>query len=128
MKKTGNVLLWIAQILVAATLAWAAFLKLFLPIEALENRWSWTGEIPTVYVRLTGIMDLLGALGLLLPSLLRLKPILTPLAALGIVLLMGCAIVFHISRGEASQIGFNVVFAVLAALIAYGRFKTTSSN
>ncbi|MNK18570.1 hypothetical protein D3C87_367780 [compost metagenome] len=128
MKKTLNVLLWTAQILVSGTLLWAAFVKLVQPIEALEKMWPWTGEIPPAFVRLTGAIDLLGALGLLLPMLLRFKPILTPVAALGIVLLMVCAIIFHISRGEASQIGFNVVFALLAAFIAFGRFKTIASN
>ena len=123
MKKSVNALLWIAQILVAVTLAWAAFVKLSQPIEVLETMWPWTGQIPPVYVRLTGIIDLLGALGVILPSLFRFKPVLTPVAALGIVLLMLSAIVFHISRGEASQIGFNVVFALMAAFIAYGRFK-----
>lgn len=128
MKKTGNVLLWIAQILVSATLLWAAFLKLIQPIETLEKMWPWAGQIAPVYVRLTGVIDLLGALGILLPSLFRFNPILTPIAALGIVLLMICAIVFHINRGEASQIGFNVVFALIAALIAYGRRKIAPSR
>lgn len=128
MKKTRNVLLWIAQILVSATLIWAASVKLVQPIELLERLWPWTGEISPVFVRLTGIVDLLGALGLILPPLFRVKPILTPVAALGIVLLMACAATFHVSRGEASQIGFNAIFALIAAFIAYGRFKQLHLN
>ena len=61
--------------------------------------------------------------GLILPALLRTKPGLTPIAALGIIALMLCASVFHISRGEGSAIGVNVVFAIIAAFIAWGRFK-----
>jgi hypothetical protein len=123
MKKTMHIVLWVLQALLAATLIWAAFAKLFQPIEQLKTMWPWTGEISPGLVKLTGIVDLLGALGLLLPALFRYKPVLTPIAAIGIVLLMISASVFHISRGEASQIGFNIVFGLLAALVAYGRLK-----
>jgi len=123
MKKTMNVLLWTAQILLSVSLIWAAGLKLFQPIEQLEIMWTWTGEVSPTFVRFTGVIDLLGALGVILPTLLRFKPVLTPIAAIGIVLLMISASVFHISRGEGSQIGFNIVFAGIAAFVAYGRFK-----
>ena len=123
MKKTMHILLWVLQVLLSATLIWAAFVKLFQPIEQLKVMWPWTGEVSPTVVKLMGIIDLLGALGLLLPSLFRFKPVLTPVAAIGIVLLMVSASVFHISRGETSQIGFNIVFGLLAAVVAYGRFK-----
>lgn len=123
MKKTTNVLLWIAQVLISTSLIWAAYVKLFQSIEQLEIMWPWTGDVSPIFVRLTGAIDLLGALGVILPSLLRSKPILAPTAAMGIVLLMIAASIFHISRGEASQIGFNIVFAAIAGFIAYGRLK-----
>lgn len=123
MKKATHTLLWIAQIFLSASLIWAGIVKLFQAIEELEAMWPWTGEIPPALVRLTGVIDLLGALGLLLPSIFRFKPVLTPIAAIGIVLLMISASIFHICRGEASQIGFNIVFAAIAGFIAYGRFK-----
>lgn len=123
MKKTMNILLWIAQILLSASLIWAAAVKLFQPIEQLEIMWPWTGDVPPAFVRFTGVIDLLGALGVILPSLFRFKPVLTPIAAIGIILLMIAASVFHISRGEGSQIGFNIVFAGIATFVAYGRFK-----
>lgn len=123
MKKTTNVLLWIAQILISTSLLWAACIKLFQPIEQLEIMWPWTGDIPSGFVRLTGVIDLLGALGVILPSVFRFKPILAPIAAIGIILLMIAASIFHISRGEGSQIGFNIVFALIAAFISYGRLK-----
>ena len=123
MKKTMHILLWVLQVLLSATLIWAAFAKLFQPIEQLKVMWPWTGEVSPTVVKLMGIIDLLGALGLLLPSLFRFKPVLTPVAAIGIVLLMVSASVFHISRGETSQIGFNIVFGLLAAVVVYGRFK-----
>lgn len=123
MKKTMHIVLWVLQVLLAATLIWAAFAKLFQPIAQLRTMWPWTGEISPALVRSTGVIDLLGALGVLLPSLFRFKPILTPIAAFGIVLLMISASIFHISRGEASQIDFNLVFGLIAGFVAYGRLK-----
>ena len=123
MKKTMNVLLWIAQVLISTSLLWAACIKLFQPIEQLEIMWPWTGDVSSTFVRLTGAIDLLGALGVVLPALFRFKPTLVSIAAIGIVLLMISASIFHICRGEASQIGFNIVFAVIAGFVAYGRWK-----
>jgi uncharacterized membrane protein len=123
MKKTTQILLWIAQILLSLCLGWAGIVKLFQPVEQLEMMWPWTGEVSPASVKLTGIIDLLGALGLLIPSLFRFKPVLTPIAAIGVILLMIAASVFHICRGEGYQIGFNSVVAVISAFIAYGRLK-----
>ena len=98
-------------------------MKLFQPVEQLSAMWPWTGDIPLLWVKLSGIVDLLGALGVVLPTLLRIKPQLTDVAAIGVVLLMICASIFHISRGEAAQIGFNVFLALIAAFVAWGRFQ-----
>ena len=123
MKKITHILLWIAQVLLSITLIWAAFVKLTQPIEQLKTLWPWTGEVSPALVRFTGVIDLLGALGVILPALFRFKTILVPLAAIGIVLLMISAGIFHIYRGEASQIGFNMVFGLIAMFVAYGRLK-----
>lgn len=121
--KAWNISLWILQALLAATLIWAAMMKLGKSPRELAAMWPWAGEVSPALVKLTGIVDLLGGLGLILPALLRIKPVLTPIAALGIVALMICASVFHIARGEASQIGFNVVVAGIAGFIAWGRLR-----
>ncbi|QMW04662.1 DoxX family protein [Spirosoma foliorum] len=120
--KALHISLWIIQVILAATFIWAAAMKLFQPIDQLANMWPWVGQIPVAFVKFTGLVDLLGAVGLILPAWLRIKPQLTPIAALGTVVLMICASIFHITRGEASVIGVNIVFAVLAAFIAWGRF------
>lgn len=125
--KTLNALLWTAQILLSLSLIWAGLLKLFQPVKELQLLWPWTGEVSASFIKLTGTVDLLGALGLLLPSLLRWKVILVPVAAIGVILLMIAASAFHISRGEGSQIGVNIVFALIAGFIAWGRFKTTAA-
>lgn len=121
--KAINITLWIAQVLLAATFIWGGSMKLFQPIEKLFAMWPWTGQIPAALVKLTGIIDLSGAVGLILPSLLRTQPKLTPITAIGVIALMICASIFHIVRGEASVIGVNIFLAVIAAFVAWGRFK-----
>ncbi|UZR96902.1 DoxX family protein [Chondrinema litorale] len=111
------------QVLLAISLIWSAFLKFITPIEELSEMWFWVGEVPIYLVKFTGLIDLLGALGLILPNFINAKPLLTPLAAIGIILLMICAAIFHILRGEVSDIGVNIIFAFLAAFVAWGRMK-----
>jgi hypothetical protein len=119
--KVLNSFLWVAQIILAAILIWAATLKLFQPVEKLAVMWPWVAQVPFMLLKFTGIVDLLGALGLILPAFLRIKPKLTPITAIAIIVLMICASIFHISRGEASEIGVNIAFAIIAAFIAWGR-------
>jgi DoxX-like family len=121
--KALNITLWIVQGLTAALMLMSAFMKIATPISELSVKWKWTGELPETVVRLLGVLDLLGGIGIILPALLKIKPSLTPLAALGVVLLMISASVFHISRGEASVIGFNIILMLLASFIAWGRYK-----
>jgi hypothetical protein len=117
--KALNITLWILQSLLSLTLLWAAWMKLTTPVEKLSLMWPWVAQVPVALLKGTAIVDLAGAIGLVLPV----KSI-TPLAAIGVVLLMICASIFHISRGEASLIGFNIVFAIPAGLVAWGRFTT----
>ena len=111
---------WVCQILLALTFVWAAGMKLFQPIEELAQMWPWTADNPTL-TRITGVFDLLAGLGLVLPAAFRIRPVLTLYAAYGTIALMIAAIVFHVSRGEASQIGFNVFVLVAAMFIAWVR-------
>ncbi|HVI47829.1 MAG TPA: DoxX family protein [Chitinophaga sp.] len=120
--KAMHIFLWIAQVLLAGILAWGAAEKLFRPISGLAAMWPWAGQIPAVFVRATGLIDLAGAAGLILPALLRIRPKLTPIAAVAVIVLMICAGAFHIIRGEAAVIGANIFFAAIAAFIAWGRF------
>lgn len=117
-----HIALWVVQVVLTASFVWAAWMKLFQPIDRLSAMWPWTGQVPTALVRATGIVDFLGAMGLILPSLLRIQPRLTPIAAMAIIVLMLCASVFHSMRGEASVIGVNIVFGIMAAFVAWGRF------
>ncbi|RNL78139.1 DoxX family protein [Sinomicrobium pectinilyticum] len=118
--KLLNVLLWVAQLLLAVSLIWAAAMKLFQPAGTLARMWPWTADYPFL-VMLTGIVDLTGGIGLVLPAWRRISPKLTVFAAIGTLTLMITAIVFHISRNEASQTGINIFFAALAIFIVWGR-------
>ena len=120
--KALNISLWVAQILLAGMFIMAGAMKIFTPIEELGANAPWVKEMPNL-VRFIGVSELLGGLGLILPSLLRIKPILTPIAAIGIVFIMILAALYHAKMGEFESIGFTVVIALLAAFVAWGRFK-----
>jgi hypothetical protein len=119
--KSITITLWIAQIILSACFILGAAMKLFLPIEKLSAMWPWTGEIPVLLVRGTGLLDLLAGIGIILPALFKIHPKIVPLTAIGTIILMFSASVFHICRGEASDIGINIFIAVLAAFVFWGR-------
>ena len=120
--KVLHITLWVSQIALAAFFVMGAILK-FQSIEKSSAMMPWMGQVPALYVRLLGLIDLLGAAGLILPSLLRFKPQVTAWAALFVIALMLCAIVFHLRRGEASVIGLNIIVAVIAAFVFWGRLQ-----
>ena len=120
--KVMNISLWAAQGILALLFIWAAYTKLFQPLEEAAKMLPWAKDNPGL-VKVTGIAELLAVLGLILPSTLRIQPKLTVYAAYGIIALMISASVFHISRGEASLIGMNIIFLLLAAFVAWGRSK-----
>jgi uncharacterized membrane protein YphA (DoxX/SURF4 family) len=121
--KLLNIALWIAQIMLAAFFLRAGFAKATMTVGSLAIALEWTKDVPLWLVRFIGICELLGSAGLLLPSILRIKPVLTPIAACSLIIVMILAILFHISRGEGSIIGLHFVIISIAAFIAWGRFK-----
>ncbi|SFW52693.1 DoxX family protein [Chitinophaga sancti] len=112
--KVLNPLLWILQVVLAILFIYSGYLKLFTPIARQAAMYPWTGQVAPVFLRFMGVIDLLGGIGILIPFT-RIY------AASGIVLLMISAAVFHITRGEASVIGFNIAVAIVAGFIAWGR-------
>lgn len=121
--KAINIALWIAQGLLAVMFIMAGIMKTTQPIEALAESLPWVTSTPLGLVRFIGISELLGGLGLLIPSIFRFKPFLTVWAALGLALVMVLAGGFHASRGEFPNIGMNVMLIGLALFIAWGRSK-----
>ncbi len=121
--KRLNIILWIAQILLAFMFGMAGFMKATQPIENLiASGMNWAGDVPAL-TRFIGTCQLLGVVGLILPSLLRIKPVLTVWAATGLATCMLFAIIFHITRGEAALIGSPLFLGIIAAFIAWGRSK-----
>lgn len=118
-----HVTLWVAQVILFAFFGFAGFLKLFTPIPQLAQTVVWAADVPMALVRFIGLAELSGALGLILPSLARVKPGLTPLAALGLATIMVLAIGFHLMRGELMAVPFVIVPGAIAAFIAWGRSR-----
>lgn len=115
--------LWAAQVLICVLFVLFGYMKMFMPVETLAGMWVWPGQVPAWFLRLMGAVDAAGGIGVLLPALTRIQPRLTVWAALGCTLLQICAIVFHLSRGEAAAVPLNIVLLALSAFILWGRGK-----
>ncbi len=115
--KFKNVSLWVVQGLLAALFLFAGGMKLVMPPEAMAGPVAF----PVLFLRFIGVVEVLGAVGLILPMALRIRPGLTPLAAAGLVVIMiGAAVVTAIGGALAPALG-PVVIGLLAAAVAYGR-------
>jgi putative oxidoreductase len=121
--KVLNILLWVGQVTLAGMFGMAGVSKATRPIPELAPQMPWTADIPEALVRFIGTAEFLGALGLVLPALTRIRPGLTPLAAAGLVAIMVLASVFHATRGEPGGIVVNVVLGSVAAFVAWGRYR-----
>ena len=119
-----NVVLWIAAGLLAVLYLFAGGLKLATPREKLlENpNMGWAADFSEAAVKGIGAVEILGALGLVLPRALDIAPVLTPLAATGLAIVQVGAIVVHARRKETKALPMNVVLLLLAAFVAVGRF------
>jgi len=117
-----NIALWIVQGLLAVAFLMAGAMKATRSKEQLAENMAWVNDFSAGTIRLIGILEVLGAIGLVLPKLTGILPWLTPTAAVGLVLTMIGAALTHLRRGENSNIMMNVVLLVMAAFVAYGRF------
>lgn len=119
-----NVVLWIVAGLLAAVYLAAGGMKLATPREKLlaSPNLGWAADFSGAAVKGIGAVEVLGALGLILPWVLGIASVLTPVAATGLVLVQAGAIVVHVRRKETTVLPVNVVLLVLAAFLAIGRF------
>jgi len=118
-----NLALWIVAIVLAATFAGSGLMKLLVPKDKLvSSGQGWAQDYTPTNIRLIGFVELLGAAGLILPAVTHIAPILVPLAAIGLVLVMVGAAMVHARRKEAMNIGVNAVLLALAVFVAWGRF------
>ena len=112
--------LWIAQALLALLFLMSGVSKLFSPVELLGDQFA---PLPGMFMRFIGAIEVLGAVGLILPALLRTLPVLTPLAAAGLLIEMMAATIFTLIYVDPSLALFPVVAAVLCGFVAYGRWR-----
>ena len=116
-----NIALWIVQGLLALLFLFAGGMKLVLPIEEMMKQMPL--PLPGLFLRFTGVVEVLGAIGLILPWLLGIRPGLTPLAAAGLVIVMLGATVYTLAAGDIASALMPLVVGLLAAFVAYGRWR-----
>ena len=114
-----NRALWVVQILLAALFLFGGVMKLVLPLEQMAG----PVELPGWFLRFIGVAETLGGIGLILPSVLRIKPGLTPLAAAGLVIIMIGAVVITLPSMGVGPALLPLIVGLLAAFIAYGRWR-----
>src|ERR1700739_3113846 len=118
-----NLALWIIAIVLAVGFAGSGLLKIVRAKEQLvASGFGWAEDYSPAAIRLIGVAEILGAIGLLVPAAVPIAPILVPLAAVGLALVMAGAAVVHARRKEWPFIAVNVVLLVLAVIVAWGRF------
>jgi uncharacterized membrane protein YphA (DoxX/SURF4 family) len=116
--------LWIVQALLALLFLFAGGTKLVLPPDVLASMGSPNQiRLPGWFVRFIGVVEVLGALGLILPGLLRIRPGLVPLAAAGLVVIMLGATALTLAAGELGPSLVPLVVGLLSAFVAYGRWR-----
>ena len=121
-----HIALWVVQVLLALVFLGSGFTKLTTPYETLITTpyGGWAEDFPAAMVKFIGLVEVLGAIGLIVPSATRIKPILTPLAAAGLVVVMLGAAGTHVRHGDpAGSVVFNLILATLAGFVAWGRSK-----
>jgi hypothetical protein len=119
-----NIALWIVQSLLALLFLFAGGTKLVLPIEVLQSMGSPNQiMLPGLLIKFIGVCEVLGALGLILPGLLRKRPSLTPLAAAGLAVIMIGAVTLTIAGDGVVAALVPLIALILCVLVAYGRLR-----
>jgi uncharacterized membrane protein YphA (DoxX/SURF4 family) len=117
--KRINVAIWTVQVLLACLFLFAGGAKLVLPIAEMTKQFP----LPGLFLRFLGVVELAGAAGLILPSLLRIRPYLTPLAAGGLVIVMSGATAISMAGGTVTPAIPPFVVGCLAGLVLYARTR-----
>ena len=119
-----NHALWIVQALLALIFLFAGGMKLVLPIAAMTKEMP----LPGLFLRFIGVAEVLGAIGLILPGLLRIRQGLTPLAAAGLVIIMIGATTLVVTHGGVAPALIPFTVGLLSAFVAYGRRKMANAS
>jgi putative oxidoreductase len=118
-----NVALWVVQVLLSLFSLAAGWNHGVRPLSDTIQSSPWAADLPVALVRFIGFAELAAGVGLVLPAVTQIMPGLTPLAAIGLAIIMGLAIPFHIMRGEANVIALHIVVVALCVFVAWGRFR-----
>ena len=118
-QRKAGIALWTVQVLLALVFLFAGGTKLVLPYEMLKGPFSF----PELFIRFIGVCEFLGGIGLILPTALRIKSYLTPLAAAGLVIIMTGATVTTLIAGMGAGAIVPALVGTLAATVAYGRWR-----
>jgi len=116
-----NIALWIVQIILALMFFMAGLTKAF-QYEKAKSSLPWVKDYSKGFVTFIGVSELLGAIGLIIPFATGIAPILTPIAALALGLVMLFAAVFHAKRKENAAVGMNIILIALTIFVAIGRW------
>lgn len=117
-----NIALWVVQILLSIFFGMTGFAKVVKSKEELGAKaMPWVEDFNANIVKAIGVTQILASIGLIFPILLDIFPLLTPLAAIGLILTMVGAALTHFRRNEYFQIGINSVLLLLSAFVVYGR-------
>jgi len=121
-----NIALWIVAGILAAVFLLAGSAKLLVPRETLANApgGGWVWDFSPAFVKILGGLEIAGVLGLVLPAALDIATVLVPLAALGLALVMVCAVVVESRREEFKHVTLNLTYLGLAVFVVVGRFFT----
>lgn len=117
-----SVVVWVLQIALALAFLAAGGMKLTTPRDQLAENMAWVEDFSATSVKSIAALEILAGIGLILPSVLGIAPVLSPLAALGLLLMMIGAAIVHARRGEFQMIAINAVLGVIAAVVAWARF------
>jgi putative oxidoreductase len=115
-----NILLWILQVLLAVAFFAHGCLMLFPPASIVDQM---NASLPRWFQLFIGISELLAAVGLTIPGATRIQPWLVSAAAAGIMLVMACAAIYHLARGEVSSAVTTIALLAIATFVAYMRWR-----
>lgn len=116
--------LWIAAGLLALVALTGGLTKTFIPKETLEHHEgaAWTRAVSPTFVKTLGVLELLAAVGLILPAVVDVAPVMVPVTAVCWIALMIGAMVTHGRLGQVKLVMVNIMYVVLAVFVAVGRF------
>jgi putative oxidoreductase len=123
-KKGLHIALWVVQVLLGLMFLMAGGMKLMTSqADLVAQGMAWAGRLPSAMIPFIGISELLGGIGLILPSAIKVMPKVTSFAAIGLIVVMVLGAIEHSMNGEITAVPVNVVLAGMAGFVAWGRLS-----